>query len=225
MHPSRTVNFRIRCISPADPDSSRTGPGPGSILSEKSNCTAFRHVNVSMRRTGSRPSAETQSLLRPFRVPSIWTHSQSFQLNREAGIRNARPWRGCPVFHLQHRRPRVCYLSGEPEQGSGCRDLESGGVAVRDLSDPAGGGAYGSHTQGSAGEVNLSASAFPAACRGVSERISDVSSLQIEDSPPLAAGSFNGSLRPELILWSRDMSDRGCPKSRFTRALSEVEGR
>ena len=56
-------------------------------------------------------------------------------------------------------------------------------------------------------ELNLSASAFPAAClqpeeieslgpakrgRGVSERISDVSSLQIEDSPPLAAGSFNG---------------------------------
>jgi alpha-L-fucosidase len=39
--------------------------------------------------------------------------------------------------------------------------------------------------------LNLIASAFPGACPGVSERISDVSSLQIEDSPPLAAGSFN----------------------------------
>ena len=54
--------------------------------------------------------------------------------------------------------------------------------------------------------MNLSASGFPAAYlqpeeieslgpakrgRGESERISDVSSLQIEDSPPLAAGSFN----------------------------------
>jgi len=38
---------------------------------------------------------------------------------------------------------------------------------------------------------NLTASAFPAACRGVSERIQTPFSLQIEDSPPLAAGSFN----------------------------------
>ncbi|MBN1894533.1 glycosyltransferase family 4 protein [bacterium] len=40
--------------------------------------------------------------------------------------------------------------------------------------------------------LNLSASAFPLACRGVSERIQTSSSLQIEDSPPLAAGRFNG---------------------------------
>jgi hypothetical protein len=54
--------------------------------------------------------------------------------------------------------------------------------------------------------MNLTASVFPAACRGVSERIPNVSSIQIEDSPPLAfnqkayyrlvprsgaAGSFN----------------------------------
>ncbi|MBN1893630.1 undecaprenyl-phosphate glucose phosphotransferase [bacterium] len=38
--------------------------------------------------------------------------------------------------------------------------------------------------------LNLTASVFPAACRGVSERIQKSSSMQIEDSPPLAAGSF-----------------------------------
>jgi hypothetical protein len=63
---------------------------------------------------------------------------------------------------------------------------------------------------------NLTASAFPAACRGVSERISNVSSLQIEDSPqsgtklsdfytiegpPLAAGSFNPAVRRGLSRW------------------------
>ena len=50
--------------------------------------------------------------------------------------------------------------------------------------------------------MNLSASAFPAASRGVSERISDVSSLQIEDSPPLAAGSFNGHPYTDIDLRS-----------------------
>ncbi len=65
---------------------------------------------------------------------------------------------------------------------------------------------------------NLIASLFPAACRGVSERISDVSSLQIEDSPPLvfnnskiqlldpaqrAAGSFNRLVGIALtVLWA-----------------------
>jgi CHAT domain-containing protein/tetratricopeptide (TPR) repeat protein len=39
--------------------------------------------------------------------------------------------------------------------------------------------------------LNLTASAFPAVSRGVSERISNVSSLQIEDSLPHAAGSFS----------------------------------
>jgi hypothetical protein len=41
-------------------------------------------------------------------------------------------------------------------------------------------------------EMNLTASSFPAACRGVNERIQMSYSLQIEDSPQLAAGSFNG---------------------------------
>jgi len=39
--------------------------------------------------------------------------------------------------------------------------------------------------------LNLSASAFPGVCPGVSERIQMSFSIQIEDSPPLAAGSFN----------------------------------
>jgi putative PIN family toxin of toxin-antitoxin system len=48
-------------------------------------------------------------------------------------------------------------------------------------------------------ELNLTASAFPAACRGVSERIQMSFSIQIEDSPPLAAGSFNGYQNIEVI--------------------------
>jgi hypothetical protein len=39
--------------------------------------------------------------------------------------------------------------------------------------------------------VNLTASAFPAGCRGECERIQMSFTLQIEDSPPQAAGSFN----------------------------------
>ncbi len=48
--------------------------------------------------------------------------------------------------------------------------------------------------------MNLTASAFPAAYRGVNERISNVSSLQIEDSPPLSAGSLNPRFRNQNIL-------------------------
>ena len=48
--------------------------------------------------------------------------------------------------------------------------------------------------------MNLTASASPAACRGVSERIQMSFSLQIEDSPPLAAGSFKSRIAAILVL-------------------------
>jgi len=44
--------------------------------------------------------------------------------------------------------------------------------------------------------MNSVASAFPAACCGVSERMPNYSSLRIEDSPQLAAESFN----PQILL-------------------------
>ena|GEM_PF-435023 len=47
--------------------------------------------------------------------------------------------------------------------------------------------------------MNLTAGAFPKACRGVSERIQMFSPLQIEESPPLAAGRFNCSLEKNLF--------------------------
>jgi len=40
-------------------------------------------------------------------------------------------------------------------------------------------------------QVNLTAGAFPGVCPGVSERVRMSFSLQIEESPPLAAWSFN----------------------------------
>jgi tetratricopeptide (TPR) repeat protein len=48
-----------------------------------------------------------------------------------------------------------------------------------------------------ADSLNLSASTSPAARRGGSERNSNISSRQIEDSPPLAAGSFNPAVGRE----------------------------
>jgi len=54
--------------------------------------------------------------------------------------------------------------------------------------------------------LNLTASAFPSACRGVSERMQRSSSLPIEDSPPQAAGNSNrvpigvmGQVNPDLM--------------------------
>ncbi|MBN1893033.1 hypothetical protein JW906_00990 [bacterium] len=44
--------------------------------------------------------------------------------------------------------------------------------------------------------LNLSASAFPAACRWMDEPIQMFFSLQNEDSPTIAAGSFNPGLMP-----------------------------
>jgi len=57
--------------------------------------------------------------------------------------------------------------------------------------------------------LNLTASAFPGACPGVSERIQMSFSLQIEDSPPLAAGSFNSL---DWLYRTRNDKDRDkCP--------------